>query len=63
MITAGLALLLSAGVIIAEMRGRESTTWRKLLNGYSDSQIMQGIGIQSMLAARTNPGYLLVARR
>jgi hypothetical protein len=62
MITAGLAIVLSASVILADFRGRESITRRKLLNGYSDSQIMQGIGIQSKLHART-PGYLLVARR
>lgn len=52
MITAGLAIVLSASVILADFRGRESTTRRKLLNGYSDSQIMQGIGIQSKLHAR-----------
>ncbi|KAL6876994.1 hypothetical protein J3F83DRAFT_432765 [Trichoderma novae-zelandiae] len=54
MITAGLAITLSASVILADHRGRESTTRRKLLNGYSDSQIMQGIGIQSVGLAKMN---------
>ncbi|PKK49906.1 hypothetical protein CI102_3858 [Trichoderma harzianum] len=54
MITAGLAIILSASVILADFRGRESTTRRKLLNGYSDSQIMQGIGIQSVGLAKMN---------
>ncbi|KAK5992945.1 hypothetical protein PT974_06370 [Cladobotryum mycophilum] len=53
-ITAGLAIILSASVIIAEIRGKTSTTRRKLLNGYSDSQIMQGIGIQSVGLAKMN---------
>ncbi|KAK7421689.1 hypothetical protein QQZ08_009863 [Neonectria magnoliae] len=34
-------------VIFGEFRGRNSVIRRKLLNSYSDSQIMQGIGIQS----------------
>lgn len=49
MITACLALILSTSVIFGEFRGKESIIRRKLLNGYSDSQIMQGIGIQSEL--------------
>lgn len=47
MATAGLAIVLSATVIAAEFRGKPSTVRRKLLNGFSDSQILQGIGIQS----------------
>ena len=47
MITACLAIVLSATVIFAEMRGKGSKIRRKLLSGYSDSQILQGIGIQS----------------
>jgi hypothetical protein len=45
-ITAGIAVLLSASVIYGELQGKRSTIRRKLLNGYSDSQILQGIGIQ-----------------
>lgn len=52
MITAVLALVLATSVIVAEVRGRPSTIRRKLLNGYSDSQIMQGIGIQSVGLAK-----------
>lgn len=52
MITAILALILSSSVIFAEIRGKPSTIRRKLLNGYSDSQIMQGIGIQSVGLAK-----------
>ncbi|KAM3432512.1 hypothetical protein NHJ13734_006827 [Beauveria thailandica] len=51
-ITAGLALLLSASVILTEIRGRPSAVRRKLLNGFSDSQIVQGIGIQSVALAK-----------
>lgn len=47
MITALLSIVLSSSVIFGEFRGRDSLIRRKLLNGYSDSQIMQGIGIQS----------------
>jgi hypothetical protein len=46
MITACLAIILSASVIFAEFRGKQSMIRRKLLNSYSDSQIFQGIGIQ-----------------
>ncbi|KAM3465000.1 hypothetical protein BBAD15_g3704 [Beauveria bassiana D1-5] len=51
-ITAGLALILSASVILAEIRGRPSAVRRKLLNGFSDSQIVQGIGVQSVALAK-----------
>lgn len=51
MITALLAIILSTSVIFADFRGKTSTIRRKLLNGYSDSQILQGIGIQSTHAA------------
>lgn len=54
MITAVLALILSSSVIFADIRGKPSTIRRKLLNGYSDSQIMQGIGIQSVGLAQMN---------
>lgn len=47
MITALLAIILSSSVIFGEFRGKDSIIRRKLLNSYSDSQIMQGIGIQS----------------
>ncbi|OAA73448.1 hypothetical protein ISF_00349 [Cordyceps fumosorosea ARSEF 2679] len=55
MITAVLALALSASVVAAQVRGRPasaSTVQRKLLNGLSDSQIVQGIGIQSVALAK-----------
>lgn len=48
MITAILALILSTSVIIGDVRRKPTLIRRKLLNGYSDSQIMQGIGIQSV---------------
>jgi hypothetical protein len=54
MITACLALVLSAGVIFGEIRGRPSIIMRKLLSSYSDSQILQGIGIQSVGLAKMN---------
>ncbi|KAL3959021.1 hypothetical protein ACCO45_007183 [Purpureocillium lilacinum] len=54
MATAGLAIILSATVIVGEMRGKPSTIRRKLLSGYSDSQILQGIGIQSVGLAKMN---------
>ena len=47
MITACLALILSSSVILGEFRGKDSITRRKLLSNYSDSQLMQGIGLQS----------------
>ncbi|KAH8169087.1 hypothetical protein LIA77_11213 [Sarocladium implicatum] len=54
MITACLAIVLSATVIFAEIRGKSSKIRRKLLSGYSDSQILQGIGIQSVGLAQMN---------
>ncbi|KAF7563237.1 hypothetical protein G7046_g891 [Stylonectria norvegica] len=54
MIMACLALILSSSVIFGEFRGKESIIRRKLLNGYSDSQILQGIGIQSIGLAKMN---------
>ncbi|KAK0387151.1 hypothetical protein NLU13_5464 [Sarocladium strictum] len=54
MITALLAIVLSAMVIFCEIRGKSSKIRRKLLSGYSDSQIMQGIGIQSVGLAQMN---------
>ena len=47
-ITAGLALSLSASIIFQEFRGKPSTLRRKLLQGYSDQQILVGIGLQSV---------------
>ncbi|KAK3321304.1 hypothetical protein B0T19DRAFT_403858 [Cercophora scortea] len=54
-ITASLALLLSASLVLPEFLKTSrtsppstSTIRRKLLNGYSDQQIMVGIGIQSV---------------
>ncbi|XWW92496.1 hypothetical protein V2A60_000419 [Cordyceps javanica] len=52
MITAVVSLALSASVVAAEIRGRPAAVRRKLLNGYSDSQIVQGIGIQSVGLAK-----------
>lgn len=52
MITAVLALGLSASVVAAEMRGRPAGIRRKLLSGFSDSQIVQGIGLQSVGLAK-----------
>lgn len=54
MITAVLALILSSSVVFAEIRSKPSTIRRKLLNGYSDSQIIQGIGLQSVGLAQMN---------
>lgn len=51
MITASIAIILAMTVIFSEFRGKTATIRRKVLDGYSDSQIMQGIGIQS----RTSP--------
>lgn len=48
MITACIAIVLATTVIFSEYRGKTATIRRKLLDGYSDSQIMQGIGIQSI---------------
>lgn len=56
MITAFLAIALSSSVVFSEFRANHhtSTIRRKLLNSYSDSQIMQGIGIQSVGLAKMN---------
>ncbi|KAK4118534.1 hypothetical protein N657DRAFT_628310 [Parathielavia appendiculata] len=60
-ITAGLALSLSASMVIQEIwRPSDSRTRnlsvirRKLLNGYSDQQIMVGIGVQSVGLVKSN---------
>ncbi|KAK4149991.1 hypothetical protein C8A00DRAFT_18399 [Chaetomidium leptoderma] len=60
-ITAGLALSLSASLVVQEFwrssssRSRNpSVIRRKLLNGYSDQQIMVGIGLQSVGLAKAN---------
>ena len=47
-----MALALSTSVIFREFRGKPSPIRRKLLHGYSDSQIIQGIGIQSVGLAK-----------
>jgi hypothetical protein len=47
MITACLNIILAATVIISQFRGKTSSIRKRLLDGYSDSQIIQGIGIQS----------------
>ncbi|KAI1210697.1 uncharacterized protein F4807DRAFT_55947 [Annulohypoxylon truncatum] len=51
-ITAGISLVLSASLIFQEARSRnsssESVLRRKLLNSYSDQQILTGIGLQSI---------------
>jgi hypothetical protein len=54
MITACVAIILSVSIIVSEFRGRPATIRKKLLDGYSDSQIMQGIGIQSVGLAKMN---------
>jgi len=57
-ITAALALVLSASLIFqdfsARAAGRPHTVRRKLLNSYSDQQILTGIGIQSVGLAQAN---------
>ncbi|KAF9876944.1 hypothetical protein CkaCkLH20_05790 [Colletotrichum karsti] len=53
-ITAGISLILSSSIILQELKGRPSTIRRKLLNSYSDQQILQGIGIASVGLARIN---------
>jgi hypothetical protein len=47
-ITAGLALSISTSIIFQELRAKPSTIRRKLLQGYSDQQILVGIGLQSV---------------
>ncbi|KAI1128223.1 hypothetical protein F5Y10DRAFT_241127 [Nemania abortiva] len=56
-ITAIIALVISASLIFQEARGRASAQTpsvlrRKLLNSYSDQQILTGIGIQSVGLAK-----------
>ncbi|KAI2611220.1 uncharacterized protein GGS25DRAFT_186453 [Hypoxylon fragiforme] len=62
-ITAGIALIISASLIIEETRSRRahktspqkpSTLRRKLLNSYSDQQILTGIGIQGVGLAKAD---------
>jgi hypothetical protein len=52
--TAGLAIVISASIILQEIKGKPSIIRRKLLNGYSDQQIMTGIGIQGVGLAKLN---------
>ncbi|KAF4507624.1 hypothetical protein G6O67_004103 [Ophiocordyceps sinensis] len=59
MVTACLAIVLSAPVIWADFRGKDSTIRLKLLNGYSDSQILQGIGVQSVVLAKMSTLFLM----
>jgi hypothetical protein len=60
-ITAGLALSMSASLVLQELRRSSSSASRnpsvirrKLLNGYSDQQIMVGIGLQSIGLVKSN---------
>lgn len=62
-ITAGLALGISASLVLQELIWRTSSSnihqnrsviRRKLLSGYSDQQIMVGIGLQSIGLAKSN---------
>lgn len=61
-VTAAIALTLSATLIMQEMRTslssassfRPSVLRRKLLNAYSDQQILTGIGIQGVGLAKTS---------
>ncbi|KAI2642018.1 hypothetical protein GGS21DRAFT_286729 [Xylaria nigripes] len=58
-ITAVIALIISASLVFQEARGRasprkHSVLRRKLLNAYSDQQILTGIGIQSVGLAKTD---------
>jgi hypothetical protein len=60
-ITAGLALALSASLVLQGFRPLRSTRnpnpsviRRKLLNGYSDQQIMVGIGLQGVGLAKSH---------
>ncbi|RYP31790.1 hypothetical protein DL766_004239 [Monosporascus sp. MC13-8B] len=55
--TAAIALAISATLILQEMRSsaiKPSILRRKLLNAYSDQQILTGIGIQSVGLAKTS---------
>ncbi|KAI0972934.1 hypothetical protein F4678DRAFT_478184 [Xylaria arbuscula] len=55
-ITAAIALAISASLVLQDARGRSlhkpSVLRRKLLNAYSDQQILTGIGIQSVGLAK-----------
>ncbi|KAF2208708.1 hypothetical protein CERZMDRAFT_114430 [Cercospora zeae-maydis SCOH1-5] len=52
-ITAGLALILSAFIIASEIRGRHSRNiTRKILSGLSDQMIVEGIAVQVIALAR-----------
>ncbi|KAI1272640.1 hypothetical protein F5Y07DRAFT_379386 [Xylaria sp. FL0933] len=57
-ITAAIALGISASLVLQEARGRAShkpsVLRRKLLNAYSDQQILTGIGIQSVGLAKSD---------
>jgi hypothetical protein len=54
-ITAGLALSLSAFIVFSEIRGRSSRSIsRKILSGLSDQMIVEGIAIQVVGLARVN---------
>ncbi|KAI1858678.1 hypothetical protein JX265_010771 [Neoarthrinium moseri] len=61
-ITAVISLALSASLIIQEQffrnRGRPSVVRRKLLNAYSDQQIMTGIGIQVVGLAQMDAAFM-----
>ena len=51
-ITAGIALLLSAIIVLYEMRKSEAKVIRKLLLSLSDQQVITGIGIQCVGLAK-----------
>ncbi|KAI1343860.1 hypothetical protein F5Y15DRAFT_368218 [Xylariaceae sp. FL0016] len=55
-VTAAVSLVISASLIFQEWRGnaKPSVLRRKLLNAYSDQQILTGIGIQSVGIAKTD---------
>ncbi|KAI1498609.1 hypothetical protein F5X99DRAFT_315979 [Biscogniauxia marginata] len=55
-VTAAIALVISASLIFQEARGRSkpSVLRRKLLNSFSDQQILTGIGIQSIGLGKTD---------
>uniref|UniRef100_L2FG41 Uncharacterized protein n=1 Tax=Colletotrichum fructicola (strain Nara gc5) TaxID=1213859 RepID=L2FG41_COLFN len=53
-IAATIALLLSWSIVLFERKERPSSIRRKLLNGYSDTQILQGIAISILGLATTN---------
>ncbi|KAF2722992.1 hypothetical protein K431DRAFT_319378 [Polychaeton citri CBS 116435] len=54
-VTAGIAIVLSAFIVLSEIRGNTSRNIsRKILNGLSDQQIVEGIAIQVVGLARVN---------